>query len=101
MDSLSFVWEGPGEPISEVISYSMPKGIPPKSSLRTMALSPQKIPPAPSKNSGEPAMNLQTLLETGNDLRLLRRPMFGLNGVEEMTPNSQASLAARPAKVCV
>lgn len=85
-DSLSFTWQGPGEPTSEVHISLHAEG------TSTEIVVEQNGPLSSETASTleklwETALeNLQTLLETGNDLRLLRRPMFGLNGVEEMTP---------------
>ncbi len=39
--------------------------------------------------------NLKSVLETGRDLRLLRRPVLGVSGLDELTPE-QASLLGLP-----
>lgn len=95
-NSLSFTWQGPGEPTSEVHVSFHAEGT-------STEIVVTHNGPLSSETAGtlgklwETALeNLQTLLETGNDLRLLRRPMFGLSGVEEMTPEL-ASQVGSPA----
>jgi uncharacterized protein YndB with AHSA1/START domain len=85
-DSLSFTWQGPGESISEVHVSIDAEGNSTEVTVAHSGLLASETAGTIGKLWETALENLQTLLETGNDLRLLRRPMFGLNGAEEMTP---------------
>ena len=93
-DSLSFTWQGPGEPTSEVQVSLHAEGTSTEIVVAHNGLLSSETAGTLGKLWETALENLQTLLETGNDLRLLRRPMFGLNGVEEMTPELASQLGS-------
>lgn len=85
-ESLAFTWQGPGEPQSTVQVDLTPAGDATEITLTHSGALPGDVARKLEKLWDTSLEHLQTLLETGNDLRLLRRPMFGLNGADEMTP---------------
>ncbi len=94
-ESLSFTWQGPGEPVGQLHISLHPEGTSSTQVTVTHTGSTSEEATRTLENLWETSLeSLQTLLETGHDLRLLRRPMFGLNGAEEMTPEITARIAS-------
>lgn len=93
-ESLSFTWQGAGEPASEVrVSLTEADG---GTDVEVTHDGVATSEMAERLNTiwREGLESLQNLLETGTDLRLMRRPMFGLSGADEMTPELAERLGA-------
>jgi uncharacterized protein YndB with AHSA1/START domain len=91
---LAFTWQGPGEPPATLRVDLAPEGA--ATTVRVTYAGEQQAAdgaPAAIAPLWEAALeNLQSLLETGVDLRVARRPMFGLDSAEELTPDQAAQL---------
>jgi uncharacterized protein YndB with AHSA1/START domain len=96
-ERISFTWRGPNDPRdSQVLVTLAPEA---EGTSVTVTHAGTGAPTewaegaSPSRLSWETALeNLQSVLETGRDLRLIRRPMFGLNGAATLTPEMAAEL---------
>lgn len=96
-EKLAFTWQGSGDPAATEVRVTLhPKGEGTSVSIThggvgsgaEWAESAQRI-----KRIWEDGLeNLQSILETGIDLRLARRPMFGLNGGDLLGPELVARL---------
>ena len=94
---LSFTWHGKGEPAPTRVTVSLAaKGDRTLLTVTHDQLGPRRIwaPIAEEYKRGwEPALqNLQSVLEAGPDLRLVRRPMLGISGSDDLTPDMIAKL---------
>jgi len=85
-ESLSFTWQGVGEPASEVHVALREVDGGTDMEVKHDGIATSEMAERLNTLWRDGLENLQTFLETGNDLRFIRRPMFGLNGADEMTP---------------
>ena len=94
---LTFTWHGKGEPAPTRVTVSLAaKG---DSTILTVTqdqLGAPKVwaPIAQEYSRGWEAalQNLKSVLEAGPDLRLVRRPMLGISGSDDLTPDNIAKL---------
>jgi uncharacterized protein YndB with AHSA1/START domain/uncharacterized damage-inducible protein DinB len=99
---LSFTWRGKGEPAPTRVTVSLAaKGGQTVVTITHDQLGAGKLwaPIAAEYARGWEAalQNLQSVLETGPDLRIVRRPMLGISGGGDLTPESALKLGV-PAK---
>jgi uncharacterized protein YndB with AHSA1/START domain len=94
---LTFTWHGKGEPAPTRVTVSLAAKR--DSTVLTVTqdrLGPAKIwaPIAAQYARGWEAalQNLQSVLEAGPDLRIVRRPMLGISGGDDLTPETAAKL---------
>ncbi len=84
-ESLAFTWQGPGEPASEVrVSFTSRDGST-DVEVTHDGITSSEMAERAQRLWEEGLENLQSVVETGDDLRFTRRPMFGLNDADEMT----------------
>jgi uncharacterized protein YndB with AHSA1/START domain len=93
-ERLVFTWQGPGEPPSTVTVALAPTN---GETAVTVTVDAVDDGPAPDEAAlsarWEAALeNLQSVLETGIDLRVARRPMFGLSGGGDLDADRAAKL---------
>lgn len=86
-ESLAFTWQGPGDPTGEVQVSLNPQG---EGGGTEVTVTHNGIGSEVQERRLEKLWeggleNLQSVLETGEDLRFTRRPMFGLREADEMT----------------
>jgi uncharacterized protein YndB with AHSA1/START domain len=96
-ERIAFTWRGPGDPADgQVLVTLAPEAESTRVSVTHSgagAGSEWAEGASPSAPRWETALeNLQSLLETGRDLRIIRRPMFGLNGAAVLTAEMAAEL---------
>ena len=84
-EGLAFTWQGAAEPPSEVRVAITPDAEGTSIEVTHNGIESSDMAERISKLWEEGLESLQTMLETGYDLRLTRRPMFGLSGADEMT----------------
>ncbi len=94
---LSFTWRGKGEPAPTRVTVSLA----PKGDSTALTVTHDQIGRgrlwanvAHDYTRGWEAalQNLQSVLETGPDLRIVRRPMLGITGTNDVTPGIAAKL---------
>src|SRR5436190_4641834 len=96
--TVAFTWRGPGDPEATEVRVSLePKG----ESATHIIMTHTGLGPGEEwseaafqdKRGWESALeNLQSVLETGTDLRIARRPMFGLNSGNNLDDERAANL---------
>ena len=91
-ESLSFTWQGPGEAASEVNVSLATQGEGTEVTVTHDGIRSDEAAARLSKLWETGLENLQSLVETGNDLRFTRRPMFGLSDAEDMTAEIAAKI---------
>lgn len=85
-ESLAFTWQGPGERTSEVqISLDQQGDASTEVAVTHNGIGSEEQERRLEKLWEAGLENLQSVLETGEDLRFTRRPMFGLREADEMT----------------
>jgi uncharacterized protein YndB with AHSA1/START domain len=96
-ERVGFTWRGPSEPADSQVLVTLAPGA--DGTVVTVthsgggAGSEWVESASASRSSWDAALeNLQSVLETGRDLRLIRRPMFGLNGADTLTEELAAEL---------
>ena len=96
-ERVGFTWRGPSDPADSEVLVTLAPGA--DGTVVTVthagagAGNEWAEGASPSRRSWDTALeNLQSLLETGRDLRLIRRPMFGLNGADTLTEEMAAEL---------
>ncbi|HKP52850.1 MAG TPA: SRPBCC domain-containing protein [Chloroflexia bacterium] len=85
-ESLTFTWQGPGEPASEVRVSLTSRDGGTDVEVTHDGVGSSELAEKMGRLWEEGLENLQSMVETGDDLRFTRRPMFGLNAADEMTP---------------
>lgn len=92
-ERLAFTWQGPGEPPATVRVELVPQGDQTTVRVTYDAGAADSALEARIARLWEAALeNLQSLLETGVDLRIARRPMFGIGGGDALTAAQAAAL---------
>jgi uncharacterized protein YndB with AHSA1/START domain len=84
-ETLAFTWQGPGEPASEVRVSLTSRDEGTDVEVTHDGITSSEMAERARRLWEEGLENLQSLVETGDDLRFTRRPMFGLNDADEMT----------------
>lgn len=93
-ESVAFTWQGPGEAASEVRISFAPQGEGTDVTVTHDGICSSEAAERISKLWEDGLENLQSVVETGNDLRFTRRPMFGLSDAEEMNTEIAAKIGA-------
>lgn len=94
-ERVAFTWRGPSDPADSQVLVTLAQAAEGVTVTVTHAGAANEWAEGASASrlSWDTALeNLQSLLETGRDLRLIRRPMFGLNGADTLTAEMAAEL---------
>ncbi|HVG00012.1 MAG TPA: SRPBCC domain-containing protein [Chloroflexia bacterium] len=94
-ERVGFTWRGPGDAADSQVLVTLAQAAEGVTVTVTHAGAGNEWAEgaSPSSHSWDAALeNLQSILEAGRDLRLIRRPMFGLNGADTVTAEMAAEL---------